>query len=208
MKTSHLNVITTCSLVLALCLSGLTNTFAQVKYKPAGNVKITIEGTSNIHDWSMVSDKGTCTGEIVINNAGTLSGISAFNFSVPAESLKSEHKAMDKNTYKALNTSKYSTISFTVEAASIKPTGNSGYVLTTKGKLTISGVTKEILLTANGVVNADKSISYTGSYKLKMKDYNVEPPSIMFGAIKTGNDIVVKFNLLLKETEKSNLSLN
>ena len=207
MKTSHLNVITICSLVLAFCFSGLTKTFAQSKYQPSGNVKITIEGTSNIHDWTMVSDKGTCTGAIEINN-GALAGMTAFNFSVPAESLKSEHKAMDKNTYKALNTNKYATISFTVEAASIKPSGNSGYVLTTKGKLTISGVTKEILLTANGVVNPDKSISYTGSYKLKMTDYNVEPPSIMFGAIKTGNDIVVKFSLLLKETEKSNLSLN
>jgi polyisoprenoid-binding protein YceI len=199
MKTLHTNLLKTCALLLILWLSGLTKTFSQTKYQPAGNVKITIEGTSNIHDWSMVSDKGICTGEIEINDAGALSGISAFSFSVPAESLKSEHKAMDKNTYKALNTNKYSTISFSVEIAGIKPSGTSGYILTTKGKLTISGVTKEIWLIANGVVNADKSISYSGSYKLKMKDFNVEPPSIMFGAIKTGNDVVVKFNLLLKE---------
>jgi polyisoprenoid-binding protein YceI len=202
MKPFHLNIpgvaVMLGILFSSFFISGSMN--AQSKYHPAGNVQITIEGTSNIHDWTMKSDQGTCTGEIEINNSGALAGLSALSFSVPAESLKSEHKAMDKNTYKALNTNKYGTISFTVEAVGLKPAGNSGYILTAKGKLTISGVTKDILLTANGVINPDKSITYNGSYKLKMTDYNVEPPSIMFGAIKTGDNVVVKFNLILKES--------
>jgi polyisoprenoid-binding protein YceI len=202
MKRFHLHMpglLTGLGILIGTMLTS-TNSYGQGKYHPAGNVQITIEGTSNIHDWTMKSDKGTCTGEIQIDNSGSLAGLSALSFSVPAESLKSEHKAMDKNTYKALNTNKYGTISFTVEAVGLKPAGNSGYILTAKGKLTISGVTKDILLTANGVINPDKSITYNGSYKLKMTDYNVDPPSIMFGAIKTGDNVVVKFNLVLKES--------
>jgi hypothetical protein len=182
-------------LVATLLVS--VSSFAQLKYESAGGVKIVIEGTSNIHDWDMKSDKGFCSGIFDVSNTGTLTGMSYLNFSVPAESLKSEHKAMDKNTYKALNTGKFNQINFTASSASIKPNG-AGYILTAKGRLTISGVTKDVTLTANGVVNADKSITYTGTYQLKMTDYKVDPPTAMFGAIKTGDAIVVKFNLLLK----------
>ncbi|OQP42983.1 hypothetical protein A4H97_12605 [Niastella yeongjuensis] len=171
---------------------------AQTKYQSIGGVKLVIEGTSNVHDWDMKSDKGYCSSLFDITNTGTLNGVSYINFMVPAESLKSEHSGMDKNTYKALNTGKYTNISFTAAAVTVKPTGAAGYVLTAKGKLTISGVTRDVVLTANGTMNADKSISYNGSYKLKMTDYNVEPPSIMLGAIKTGEFVTVKFDLLLR----------
>lgn len=146
----------------------------------------------------MKSDKGVCSSLFDITPAGTLSGVSSISFTVPAESLKSEHSGMDKNTYKALNTSKYNNISFAASSVTVKPTGGTGYLLTARGKLTISGVTKDVVLTANGTMNTDKSISYTGSYKLNMTDYNVEPPSIMMGAIKTGEFVTVKYDLLLR----------
>lgn len=194
MKTSRI------TLLLLTLLVAFTSSIshAQTKYQSVGGVKLVIEGTSNIHDWDMKSDKGVCSSLFDITKTGTLNGVSYINFTVPAESLKSEHKGMDKNTYKALNTGKYNSISFTASAVTVKPNGAAGYVLTARGRLTISGVTKDVVLTANGTMNADKSISYTGSYKLKMTDYNVEPPSIMMGAIKTGDLVNVKFDLLLR----------
>ena len=200
MKRFSVNMPPLCiALVILLCSFFVsTNSIGQTKFQSAGGVKITIEGTSNLHDWKMESDKGTSTGVFDINNAGMLTGMSALTFSVPAESLKSDSKGLDKNSYKALNSSKYAAINFAATSANIQPASHSGYVLTVKGKLTISGVTKDVILTANGTVNADKSITWSGSYQLKMTDYNVEPPSLMFGAIKTGNSIVVKYNLVLK----------
>jgi hypothetical protein len=35
--------------------------------------------------------------------------------------------------------------------------------------------------------------------RIKMSEYNVEPPSFMFGAMKTGDEITVKFNVTLKK---------
>jgi polyisoprenoid-binding protein YceI len=174
-----------------------TGSNGQTKYQSNGGVKLTIEGTSNIHDWDMKSNKGTCTAEFLFNSSGQLTGLSSLHFAVPAASLKSENKSMDKNTYKALNSDKYNDISFAANNAVVKPNGNGGYVLTARGNLTISGVTRVVDLIANGTMNADKSISYTGSYKLKMTDYKVTPPSMMFGAIKTGDAITVKFDLVL-----------
>lgn len=198
MKSKKISILLPAFILLLGGLFASLNSNGQTKYQSAGGVKIIIEGTSNIHDWNMKSDKGTCTGVFNVSNDGMLTGMSVLNFSIPAESLKSEHDGMDKNSYKALNTGKYALISFTAGSATIQPAGPKGYTITAKGKLTISGVTKDVLLTANGVVNADKSVTYSGSYQFKMTDFNVQPPSIMLGAIKTGDKILVKFNLVLK----------
>ena len=175
-----------------------TGSNAQIKYQSSGGVKLTIEGTSNIHDWDMKSNKGACTAEFQFNPSGQLAGLTSLHFTVPAESLKSEHKSMDKNTYKALNTEKYNAITFTAANAIVKPNAKGEYVLTARGNLTISGVTRVVDLVATGTMNADRTITYAGSYKLKMTDYKVTPPSMMFGTIKTGDAITVKFDLVLQ----------
>lgn len=187
------------ALVMFICsLLVSSGSIGQIKYHSNGPVKLIIEGTSNIHDWDMKSEKGVCSAEFLFTPTGYIGGLSALQFTVPAESLKSDNKSMDKNTYKALNTDKYNTISFIASNAVIKPNGTKGFTLVTRGKLTISGVTRDVELTANGIINPDKSITYSGTYKLKMTDYKVTPPNIMLGAIKTGDAVTVKFDLILK----------
>lgn len=75
---------------------------------------------------------------------------------MPAESLKSFNTYMDKNAYKALNTDKYSNISFTASSIHVKPNGVTGYLLTAKGKLTISGVTKDVVALCRAQSNQAK----------------------------------------------------
>jgi hypothetical protein len=199
MKRFFQNMIAAAALIILLCgLLVPTKSIGQIKYHSNGPVKLIIEGTSNIHDWDMKSEKGVVSAEFLFTNAGFIGGLSSLQFTVPAESLKSDQKAMDKNTYKALGTDKYKTIGFVASNAVIKTNGTNGFVLIARGKLTISGVTRDVELTANGVMNSDKSITYSGVFKLKMTDYKVTPPNIMFGAIKTGDVVTVKFDLVLK----------
>lgn len=47
----------------------------------------------------------------------------------------------------------------------------------------------------HSVVNKDGSITFKGTYKLKMADYGVEPPSFMFGAMSTGDAITLDFDV-------------
>lgn len=195
MKTSSRTLFLFFALFL---MFGLSVAHAQTKYESIGGVKLVILGTSNVHDWDMKSEQGYCSSLFHVTNTGMLNGISYIIFTVPAESLKSFNTNMDKNAYKALNTEKYSNISFTASSIHIRHNGVSGYLLTAKGKLTISSVTKDVVITANGNLKADKSISYTGAFKLKMTDYNVEPPAIMMGAVKSDDLVTVKFDLLLR----------
>jgi hypothetical protein len=40
-------------------------------------------------------------------------------------------------------------------------------------------------------------MSFKGSKPIKMSEYNVEPPSFMFGSVKTGNDITITIDVTL-----------
>lgn len=182
--------------VFFLLLAGFSA--AQVKYQNGGAAKIAIDGTSNIHDWTMNSGSATCTGMFTVGTNNALTAVTSLAFAINVETLKSEHKAMDKNTYKAMNTDKYPTISFNAASATVKPAGGANYTVTAHGKLTISGTAKDVDITATCTVNADKSITCNGSYKLNMTQYNVTPPSIMFGMIKVGDPITVRFSFVVK----------
>lgn len=182
--------------LLLLCMASLTKLGAQVQAN--GAVSTRIEGTSNIHDWEMKSDKGECTATYTINPAGTLTALNSLLFNMKAETLKSGKSAMDKNTYKAIGTDKYPYISFNSTSATVKHNGGSSYTITSNGKLTIASVTRQVTLVANCTLTADKSLKGTGSYKIKMTDYNVTPPSIMFGTIKVGNDLTIHYDFTLK----------
>ena len=158
-------------------------------------VTISLTGTSTLHDWEMKAAQGTSEVAFTME-ADKIISISRLSFSLPAKSLKSEHEMMDKNTYKALSADKNPTISFVLSASSVSPTGNNSYQLHCYGKLTIAGTTKETDFVATCMYNpADKSLTVTGVKAMKMTDYNVKPPTVMMGTIKTGNDINIAYNV-------------
>ena len=170
---------------------------AQTRGTNAG--KIVIEGTSNIHDWVMTSSAGNFSANIVTDAAGVPTSISNLSFQVSITSLKSQKgSTMDNNAYKAMAADRYPQIRFSSTAASIKPGAGGAFTVTAPGKLAISSGEKDVTLIAVGKVNADKSITFDGSYKLTTTDYNVKPISIMLGAIKTSPDVKIVYNLTVK----------
>ncbi|WP_164974150.1 YceI family protein [Filimonas effusa] len=167
---------------------------AQVKYQSKDNLNLTVAGTSTMHDWTMKSSKGDVSATFVVAANGQITDLSALTFTTPAEALKSEKSGMDKNAYKSLKTSKAPNLTYTLTSATI--TGN---VIKCQGKLTLAGFTKETDLVATLKANADGTLTVTGTKKISMKDYQIDPPSFMMGTIKTGNDITLTFSVTLKK---------
>lgn len=172
---------------------------AQASYSANGAVKTTIIGTSNIHDWELISPKGNATMTLQMDASGNITGISNVNYNIQVNTLKSKHGSqMDNNAYKAMDASTYPTIKFTGGSLTIKSTGSGNYSITAPGKLTISSVTKDVTLTATAKVNTDKSVSIDGSYKITTTDYNVKAISIMLGAIKTSPNVTINYSMTVK----------
>ncbi len=103
MKTKSLNYYSVFALFIFLFVGASVDS---QNLKPI-KTEILVEGTSNIHDWEMTSEKAVGTVE---SNSSTISKISV---EIPVKSLESGKGGMDKNAYKALNEDDYPTIKFT-----------------------------------------------------------------------------------------------
>jgi len=152
-------------------------------------------GTYSLHDWHITAE--TQSGKIAFKDLTTCD-IEKCDFTVVAESLKSGKGSMDKNTYKALKTKDYKTINFQLTAIKdVTKKENGTYAIQSIGNLTITGVKKQITLNFIVNTNGDK-ITLIGEKKIKMTDFNIDPPKALFGTITTGNDLTIEFSTIFK----------
>lgn len=165
---------------------------AQVNYTTK-DVTLKVSGSSNVHNWDLQSTTAAVTANITLNRAGSITTISSLTFTTPVIALKSEHNGMDKNTYKALKKDANPTISFVSKTATITENTIKCY-----GTLTIAGKGVETELVVTYKVNSDKTITVTGTKNINMVEYGVEPPTALFGTIKTGKEVVLSFAITLK----------
>lgn len=204
MKTNYfmLRAATIQRTIAATILFVLTGAVqAQETYKifPGKDVNIQVAGTSNVHDWTMSSSTMESRGDFKFDGKNNLSGLTAFSFNVDAKSLKSGKSSMDSRTYKSMKADKFPKILYKLSSAVITQLQKNKYLVRSKGDLTIAGKTQSIQMDLNLIVNADNSISCSGSESLKLTDYNIEPPSFMLGAMKVKNDLTIQFNLKYKK---------
>jgi len=157
-----------------------------------------LSGTSSFHDWDMNAHAFTGKAEFDFKNGDDqiLIGLNSLTFSLPVTNLKSDKKGLDKNAYKALHTDKHKNIMYTLVTANVSQAKEHKFLIKTTGNLSISGVTREVAMDVYCVVNKDASINCSGTEGLKMSDYNVEPPSFMLGAMKTGDAITLDFTMV------------
>jgi polyisoprenoid-binding protein YceI len=164
-------------------------------YRQSGTTNMIIAGTSTMHDWTMTSTSATYNATFEVTADGIPTKLNMVSFTMLAESLKSHEKAMDKNAYKSLNTEKYKDITFQLTSSKI-----TGKTITCNGNLTISGTTKPVEVDVTYETKSGNLVC-KGSKKIKMTDFKVEPPSFMFGTIKTGDEITITFDVTLSQVK-------
>lgn len=178
-------------LALLLLYSATPVLWAQTKYRSA-SAAVTVAGTSTLHDWKETSNKGSANAVFVVSQ-NKISGVPLLVFTLPVKSLKSEHTSMDNNTYKALKADKNPEIAYILSTATVTLVNATTFTVKTRGKMTIAGTTRETEVDGTARLNADNSITVSGSKKISMTDFNVTPPKVMM--IRTGNDVTVSFTL-------------
>lgn len=159
---------------------------------------MTIKGTSNLHDWESAAKEVRARGNISLEGS-ILKSIGSFSVEVPVKSIKSSKGSiMDGKTYDALQADRFPNITYTLEKVTGLNKKGENYDLYASGSLNIAGVSNKIDLYVKVKVNADGSLTFNGSKKLKMTDYKIDPPKALFGTLTTGNDIEIVFQVTVK----------
>jgi polyisoprenoid-binding protein YceI len=119
---------------------------------------------------------------------------------IPVLSIDSGKGKMDKKMRKLLKADDYPEIIFeltNLEVTASPETGKAQVQLKTMGNVKVAGVEKTIALEVIGNLEANGTIRFTGSKKLLMTDFNIKPPTMFFGRLKTGDEITVYFEIVL-----------
>ncbi|SDC46194.1 YceI family protein [Williamwhitmania taraxaci] len=188
------------SLLLAtvFCLAFVQLGIGQTSYN-LKSYKITIKGTSNLHDWSADVKKMGVASNLNITE-GSLSGITTAMIDIDAATLEaSEGSIMSGKMRSALNAEKYPKITFSASNLSIPAQASGEFSTTIMGNLTISGTTQKVSLPVKVRILANGEVEFSGSQKFKMTSFKVTPPTAMFGAMKTGDEVNIVYLITLKK---------
>jgi hypothetical protein len=129
--------------------------------------------------------------------------IRTFQLIVPVAQLSSGEHGLDDNMRKALKGDRFKEIRFQMDSYDVAPpSAGPAIAVTLHGRLSLAGVERKIDVGASGV-RVKNGFRVTGSKDLLMTDYQIKPPTMMLGAIKTKNLITVKFNATLQRESKS-----
>ncbi len=158
--------------------------------------KIWVEGTSNVHDWTCeVKQFG---GNLNANiSDGVLTGFEAASVTVPVAQLDCNNGQMNRLMRRTMNADTHQQISFQLTDARVGQPSNGAFLTELRGRLTINGTTRNVQFRADGRTNGS-GYQLSGSVPVKMSDYGMSAPTAMLGAMRTSDDVTVRFDVTLR----------
>ncbi len=187
MKTK-IAILLTAAFLLFFVQAGISQ--GALKVKPN---KMTVQGSSTIHDWESQITKADVKGEVVVDNS-QLRAVKNLEVKIPVESIKStKGKMMDNKTYDAFDSDKNPYIIYSLNNARVNADGT----IDGNGTLTMAGVTKPMEVKAKYKMLDNGEVQLILSRTFKMTEFKMDPPTAMMGSIKVGDEVTVNFDLVV-----------
>ncbi len=168
---------------------------------------IEIDGTSTLHDWTVIAEEFTVDFKVPQNWVKGLDfwnpeDVEELTVSVPVEFLVSGKGGMDKRMYKALESEDHPQIVFEhtgmeiMDAETEQVTG--AKMLKIDGNMTIAGETRPVTLNVLGEILETNALKFSGQHTVNMTNFDVDPPSAMLGTIKSGEEVTIRFDIIFQ----------
>lgn len=116
----------------------------------------------------------------------------------PTAGLDCRNGTMNEHMRKAIKAGDNPTIEFKLASYDVD-TANGQIRGQLRGTLTMGGVEKPVVIEATGAQTPDGQLRVTGTTKLRMTEWGLKPPTLMFGTMKVNENVQVGFDLLLKD---------
>jgi len=190
-------------LALVVCLN-VAPLFAQAPATPLvmTKAKVTIEGTSNVHDWTATSTTvRVARAQIATNAKGDgfwdaivkPGVIESFEVVIPVATLTSPRSGLDKNMYKALKSDQHKEITFRLKALTPKAAAGA---FTAAGVLRVAGVERDVTLDIT-LGRSGQHLIVRGSTDLLMTDFGIDPPRALLGTVRSSPHVTITFETVV-----------
>ena len=156
---------------------------------------IFIDGTSNRSDWTVRANE--MTGAAWMGDAMAPDSLA---ITVAAGQIKGDKGTiMNRKIIDALKSREHPEIVYRLTGAAVSE-ADAGTLLT-EGQLTIAGVTNDIEMEVTAEKLEDGSMRYMGVAPILFREYGMRPPSALAGALRTGNEVTVHFDVIFASGE-------
>jgi polyisoprenoid-binding protein YceI len=198
-------------MVIVLACCGATVSAAQTapstpaSFSLAAGSRIWLTGDSTLHAFTSTATNVTVSAQLAasaseVRAAVAAGALKALAVTVPIDGLKSGDTGLDKNARKALKQETASSIVFTLASYTSEESKDGSLLVKAHGQLAIAGVAKEVALEATCQFTPN-AIQITGTKDILMTDFGIKPPTMMLGAVKTADKVVVHFDLKLQAAD-------
>lgn len=115
-------------------------------------------------------------------------------FSVPVTDFNFEKKLMQEHfNEKYMETEKYPRATFQGQLLNLNVKGGGTQYVSTKGKLTIHGVTKDVEITGTAEITSTNKVFIKSTFKVKLKDFNITIPQLLWQNIAEEVEVNIDF---------------
>lgn len=172
------------------------------------NVQLNIQDSPNMHLYGEANIKSWDAAITEVNGSLTIQDvetITAENLSpelfqnltltIPVEEIEAESGGLTSNIHKYLKGDDYPNITFELNnVTDITEQEDGSFLISGSGVISAAGAenTVEMQVTANLVSNG---IQFTGEQELLMTDFGIDPPTAVFGTIRSRDEIRIEFNV-------------
>lgn len=176
---------------------------AQLEYSILDGSKIAVLGSTNINEFVCFSEEKYGKRKIDFSHDEHKTTIHFSNaiLKLPVASLDCGNVVMNSNLCRTLKSDDYPFIIVELKEVRSKDGGTINLTnltqLIAKVELTLAGVRKTKEIRFSGKQTAPGHFYFNGLHNLSLKEYNLETPAALFGLIKVGDDIGVRFNLTI-----------
>lgn len=184
--------------LIAGAFAGLAVTSASAQMALPGKLalssasKVWFDGTSNVKSFSC-SAKKLDLNITSDDDASPAKIVQSASLSIPVSQLDCKNGKMNEHMRDALKAEKNPTILWKLSSYRID-----GAAVVMAGTLTIAGRENPIELRGTGGLD-NGTITLKGTKVLKMTEFGVKPPSLMFGTMKVADPVTVLFDLVLNQ---------
>ena len=155
---------------------------------------ISIQGSSNINNFKLVNQSPDLEnfniGDLVKNSvrSDTFERIR-----IDVREFICRNQLLCQDFQNMLNAPEYPFIDISIKRQDFPGNYETGKIFNLKTKISIAGVTRNYIIPCRIDSFNNSAFELTGSKRISLTDFNLNPPKKVFGAIKVRNDVFINF---------------
>lgn len=172
----------------------------QTSFQLQSDSSVRVDGDSNVRSWG--ADAETVSGSLTLNNVTDFSlenltpeSFGSLEMAILVESLDSGTRGLNRNMYGYLKSEDHPEITFTLNEVTEVSVTNGQASVVASGIVNAAGVNHPVTMTALAEISSDNSIRFTGEHEMLMTNFDIDPPTAVFGTVRSVDEIAITFDV-------------